>query len=240
ETRAKYGDLLMAERAGHGKAATVRRGEYGDQTAGDVHERGLRAWRAGDHAVAVSILDRAVWMYKGMSRAPDDTADRKAMQVRANLGSAKLADDDVDGALADLRAAVAGRPLFYNGWLALGRGLLQQASPAAAISALDRAVALLPSRSDAYVLRGRARQELGRHDEAVEDLTRAIELEADSRELRLEARRRRATSRHALGQWGDAADDLEVALELATSDEADDLRAELVDVRASDPVAYAR
>src|SRR6185369_16622025 len=85
-----------------------------------------------------------------------------------------------------------------------------------------------------------ARQELGRHDEAVEDLTRAIELEADSRQLRLEARRRRATSRHALGQWGDASDDLEVALELATPDEADDLRVELADVRASDPVAYAR
>ena len=102
-------------------------------------------------------------MYRVVSRAPNDTADRKAMQVRANLGSAKLAAGDVDGGLADLSAVVAGRPLFYNGWLALGRGQLQHASPATAMPALDRAVALLPLRADAYVLRGRARQELDRH-----------------------------------------------------------------------------
>ena len=240
ETEAKRGDLLMAERAGHRNAATVRRGEYGDETAGDAHDLGLRAWRAGDFALAVSTLDRAFRMYLGGSRASNDTAERRAMQVRANLGSAKLAAGDVDGGLADLRAVVAGRPLFYNGWLALGRGQLQHASPATALPTLDRAIGLLPLRPDAYVLRGRARQELGRHAEAAEDLTRAIELEPVARELRFEARRRRATSRRALGQWGDAADDLEVALELATYDEADEVRAELVDVRASDPVAYAR
>ena len=50
ETEAKHGDLLMAERAGHRNAATVRRGEFGDETAGDAHDLGLRAWRAGDIA----------------------------------------------------------------------------------------------------------------------------------------------------------------------------------------------
>jgi len=151
-----------------------------------AHESAL-AWRAkggGDaaiHCVAVALL--GLGEYGQAARTMEELAGRTDPK-RPDLGAGLLA-----------QAA--------NAWLIAGKA-------EAALTALDKALALRPDDAATLIDRSIARTSLGRDWDALDDLNRALELDPD----RVEALVFRAAAWRRVAAWELAVQDIDRALEL--------------------------
>jgi Flp pilus assembly protein TadD len=150
-------------------------------------------------------------------RSGADPAARAA--VFAEAGSAWTLAGDPDRAFAAATMALTLAP--DDPALVLDRALALGATGryAEALEDLDRAVALDPSRADAWVLRGAAKRQLGRTAEAERDVAHALSLAPDNAEALVE----RGALRRAKGDVRGARADWERAAQLAPDSEAADL-----------------
>lgn len=126
-------------------------------------------------------------------------------------------------ALREAERLAAGRTLAGLDQ-ALGYALVVEGRLEEAVARLDRAVEQAPGAPLPYRLRGRARLELGRHEQAIEDLSRALEIDgADLPTRLLHAQTLAAAGRHA-----DAREGLRSHLRRMDSDPSDSRRAEVL------------
>jgi len=137
--------------------------------------------------------------------------DKKAQAtVYSNRGNAKLAADDIEGAIVDFSKAVDLQPenakLVYNRALAFG----QADKLNKAIEDLDRAIELNPEMVPAYFNRGSARYNIGNYQGAADDFTEVLRLKPNH----AEAHAKRAFARKALGLMDLAREDARIARNL--------------------------
>ena len=139
-------------------------------------------------------------------RSGADAATRAA--VFAEAGSAWTLAGEPDRAFAAATMALTLSP--DDPALALDRALALGSMDryAEALQDLDRAVALDPSRAEAWALRGAAKRQLGRAGDAERDIERALSLAPDNAEALLERgalRRVKGDVRGARADWERAA-----------------------------------
>ena len=164
------------------------------------------------HCAALALLalgetERGAERLEDLARRSDsDPATRAA--VFAEAGNAWMLAGDADRAFGAATMALTVAPdepaLLLDRALALGA--LERFADA--VEDLDRAVALDPSRADAWVLRGAAKRQLGRAAEAERDVAHALSLAPDNAEALLERaalRRARGDVRGARADWERAA-----------------------------------
>ncbi len=176
---------------------------------------GWEAAGGGDgarHCAALALLalgetERGAERLEDLARRSGaDPAARAALFAEA--GNAWMLAGDADRAFGAATMALTLAPdepaLVLDRALALGA----MERYAEALEDLDRAVALDPSRADAWVLRGAAQRRLGRAAEAERDVARALALSPDNAEALLERgalRRSRGDVRGARADWERAA-----------------------------------
>ena len=164
------------------------------------------------HCAALSLLalgetERGAERLEDLARRSGaDAATRAA--VFAEAGSAWTLAGEPDRAFAAATMALTLAPddpaLVLDRALALGA----MGRYGEALLDLDRAVALDPSRAEAWMLRGAAKRQLGRTGEAERDLARALSLAPDNAEALLERgalRRTRGDVKGARADWERAA-----------------------------------
>ncbi len=101
-------------------------------------------------------------------------------------GIARYLANDIDGAIADLTAALHLHPQFAEAYLALGTAYGE--SPAA-LENFTEAIRINPAYVQAYYNRGLARGREGDYEGAIADFTRVLQLKPDHpqwRNLRLD------------------------------------------------------
>ncbi len=125
----------------------------------------------------------------------------------ANLVALRLEAGDTDGAAADVEAALLHRAEDPRLHCLHGLVALEQGDPGTARAALDRALALDPTRTDALANRAVLRFDRGDVDGALADLTAALELTDDPA-----VRENRAVAYEAAGRLPEAIADCELAL----------------------------
>ena len=176
---------------------------------------GWEAAGGGDgarHCAALALLalgetERGAERLEDLARRSGaDPATRAA--VFAEAGNAWMLAGDADRAYAAATMALTLAP--DDAAVVLDRALALGAMEryAEALEDLDRAVALDPSRVDAWVLRGAAKRQLGRAAEAERDVAHALSLAPDNAEALLERaalRRARGDVRGARADWERAA-----------------------------------
>ncbi|MBL8798373.1 MAG: protein kinase, partial [Planctomycetia bacterium] len=115
---------------------------------------------------------------KSLQQRPNDTI-RYGLLV--NRGLARLLNQQHDGAIADLREALALRPQELPAYVNLAQARYERQEWDAALALLDRAATLTPPESAAGIHRHRARlhQARGDTDAALHDLDRAARLDPD-------------------------------------------------------------
>ena len=175
------------------------------------------------HCAALSFLalgetERGAERLEDLARRSGaDPAARAA--VFAEAGSAWTLAGEPDRAFAAATMALTLAPddpaLMLDRALALGA----TGRYAEALEDLDRAVALDPSRADAWLLRGAAKRQLGRVEDAERDVARALSLAPDNAEALLE----RGALRRTKGDVRGARADWEQAARLATDPAAAEL-----------------
>jgi tetratricopeptide (TPR) repeat protein len=101
--------------------------------------------------------------------------DAKHVDALCDRGFLYAANKNVSAALADFNAALAIDPNHARAHLLKGRTLLTQGKKEEAKQYFDKAVELSPL-SESYLARAQFRQEIKMHAEAVEDYSKAIEL----------------------------------------------------------------
>ncbi|GAA0569303.1 tetratricopeptide repeat protein [Craurococcus roseus] len=187
---------------------------------------GWEAAGGGDgarHCAALALLalgetERGAERLEDLARRSEADAAARAA-VFAEAGNAWMLAGDADRAYAAATMALTLAPddpaLVLDRALALGA----MERYAEALEDLDRAVALDPSRIDAWVLRGAAKRQLGRAAEAERDVAHALSLAPDNAEALLE----RAALRRAKGDVRGARADWERAMRMATDSETADL-----------------
>lgn len=164
------------------------------------------------HCAALSLLalgetERGAERLEDLARRSGaDPAARAA--AFADAGNAWMLAGDADRAFAAATMALTLAP--DDPALALDRAAALGAMEryAEALEDLDRAVALDPSRADAWVLRGAAKRQLGRAADAERDVAHALSLAPDNAEALLERaalRRARGDVKGARADWGRAA-----------------------------------
>ena len=165
-------------------------------------ERSARMFRAallsalGDHAGALAEADSAVAL------------GRLAPDVRLLRARARRRAAHTKGALADVESGLAlaaddTRLLTLRGWL-----LIDEGRPAAALAALDWAVAV-GAGGRAHAARAQAHWELGRYQESIATWTLALRDDQEDADAFLE----RARCFVRLGRWDAALADLESAVD---------------------------
>jgi tetratricopeptide (TPR) repeat protein len=187
---------------------------------------GWEAAGGGDgarHCAALALLalgetERGAERLEDLARRSGaDPATRAA--VFAEAGNAWMLAGDADRAFGAATMALTLAPddpaLLLDRALALGA----MERYADALEDLDRAVALDPSRADAWVLRGAANRQLNRAAEAERDVARALALAPDNAEALLE----RGALRRARGDVRGARADWERAARLAPDSDAAEL-----------------
>jgi Tfp pilus assembly protein PilF len=151
--------------------------------------RGLAKLGAGDHAGAIGLFNEAV---------AADSEDVHALYFRAvTRGRQK----DLDGAAADLRAALAVKPDFAAAALELGVVLIDAGDEEGAIAPLEAARRDNALEARASFLLGFARLRTGDLAAAGADFSRAAELDA---ELRVPAEYYAGVAAYKSGNWPDA------------------------------------
>lgn len=193
---------------------------------------GVLAARAGQHATALALIDRAIAVYPGDASFHTNRGNvlRDLKQPDAALASfdhaIALRPDDADAhfnrgvALQDL-----GRPADALGsydralgidarhahaWHNRGNALLALGDPASATDSHDRALAIDPAYVLAWQSRGHALAALGRPDAAVDSFDRAIALDPSDAAPHYN----RGTLQKTLGRFDAALASFEAALRL--------------------------
>lgn len=164
------------------------------------------------HCAALSMLalgetERGAERLEDLARRSGADAAARAA-VFAEAGSAWTLAGEPDRAFAAATMALTLAP--DDPGLVLDRALALGATGryAEALEDLDRAVALDPSRADAWVLRGAAKRQLGRVEDAERDVAHALSLAPDNAEALLERgalRRTKGDVRGARADWERAA-----------------------------------
>lgn len=126
-------------------------------------------WRGhGYLAEAHACVDEPALALRQMARAAAAAPPPERAQALAWQSELDLWLGDYETALARAsRAAELGAP-FAHGWK--GAALLKLGRPAEAAAQLDRALAMYPHDDEARLWRAEARRELGRFEEALDDL----------------------------------------------------------------------
>ncbi len=192
------------------------------------------------HCAALSLLalgetERGAERLEDLARRSGaDAATRAA--VFAEAGSAWTLAGEPDRAFAAATMALTLAPddpaLVLDRALALG----STGRYAEALEDLDRAVALDPSRADAWVLRGAAKRQLGRAAEAEHDVARALTLAPENAEALLE----RGALRRTKGDVRGARADWERAARLAPDSAAADLARRNLELNPAQPPTRRR
>jgi tetratricopeptide (TPR) repeat protein len=159
-------------------------------------------YNRGDLAAELGDLDTALAEFSYVLEL--DPAFVDALVNRAAL---RLQTGDVDGAAADVAAGLRQRADSAPLHCLHGLVAIEQGDPAAARTALDRALALDPGRTDALANRAVLRFESGDPEGAVADLTAALALTDDPA-----IRENRALAHEACGRLPEAVADCERAL----------------------------
>jgi tetratricopeptide (TPR) repeat protein len=100
--------------------------------------------------------------------------------VRRNRGIARLATEDIDGALSDLEAAVADLPDDIMTHLNLGRAYSALGREAEAVVAFETVTRLEPEWPGGWINLSASFLELGMRAQAIDHARRAVELEPES------------------------------------------------------------
>lgn len=192
-----------------------------DMDARQFFMRGTHYSRKGDSLSALRDLTACIWLDPG-----SDLAYYNRGVVQEELGDSRRAVEDYSHALLL-------DPHFNEALCNRGSIYAREGHPGRAVEDFSRVIgdgdALTPStrcphppdpplpeyRARGSALRGQVYADLGRHDEAVEDFTRALTLGVDEADMRY----RRGLSLRALGNEDRAREDFEKAAELG-SDEA--------------------
>lgn len=116
---------------------------------------------------AITTLERA------LALAPDDAL------LHSDLGSARAATGDREGAIACWRRACEFGPEQPTPWFNLGRNLQQAGDTDGAIAALERAIALAPKLLPARILLGDALVHAGRFAAAADHYRTALRQQPD-------------------------------------------------------------
>lgn len=125
---------------------------------------GLSAWKMGDHETASRELGRAVEL------------DSSSVKARTNLARVLLERGLAVEALPQIQAAVELAPESHETWRVLGNAYAQLGDTEAAMHAFREAMLL--NRSDAWTMNnyGLLLIRLGRYEDALGPLARAVEL----------------------------------------------------------------
>jgi tetratricopeptide (TPR) repeat protein len=131
----------------------------------------------GDAYVAEEKFPEAIIEYKNVLRIdPNDPA------AHYGLALAYLATENARQAFWELQETVRLEPANHEARLRYGQFLLYGKEEDLE-NAVEQATAIVeaePERAEAYLLRARARQQLGRRDEALADYEKAVEVKPDS------------------------------------------------------------
>ncbi len=202
--------------AARGRAA-ARRGRGPEppcaRRAGAGRRPRARAARArrraeGDRAGAIEDCARLI-------ASDDPRARANGLNLR---GAMRAETDDLQGALADLSAALECEPGLALAWSNRAELRCRLGDPGGALEDSARALSLEPRTSQHWLVRGRVRHLLGEHRQAVEDLDQAVLFDPDLPQPHL----LRARCRTELGDLPGALADLD--------------RAVVLDPRSADPL----
>jgi len=206
--RARASDYLAfarAVRADEGQSLTVETAAAGapaiPETAkpDELYEAGMAAFRSGNLAAAVELLERVVkaepkhkrvWNELGLAYTMQGKLDqagesfRKQIEMdpydeRAHLllGITLGQQRKYPEAIETLRKQIELNPLDIQARAALGTIYLEQRKYAEAVPELDKAVALAPNESALRVSLGQAYLNLGQGDQALTEFDKAVELD---------------------------------------------------------------
>jgi tetratricopeptide (TPR) repeat protein len=127
---------------------------------------------------------------EALRSATGDLMYRTPHLAWGNLGWAYYEQHDYPDALNALQQAVAIQPQFCNGWFRIGQVdfALGEAGDVSAFAhaedalthALENTAEECQALQDAWLLRGETRARLGRHDDAVSDFERCVELNQET------------------------------------------------------------
>lgn len=158
----------------------------GQELSSTWHEDVRKCAEAHDWTGAMRIVDREI------ARTPQD-ADIRAWRARVLTWSGRLAEAEVE--YREILAAGADDP---DNWMGLANVYSREGRARDAIYALDRAVALDPSRADIRVARARVMQALGAQSKAKVEFKRALDLDPQNVDGQAGIISLRAESRHEL------------------------------------------
>ena len=129
---------------------------------------GLSAWKIGDHVTAAQALNKAVEL------------DSSSVKTRTNLARVLLEQGNAADALPHIQVAVELEPESHEIWRVLGNTHAQLGDSEAALFAFRQA--LLRNRNDAWTMNnyGLLLIRLGRYEDALGPLARAVELKPES------------------------------------------------------------
>ena len=202
---------LKSERPQEGIAFLTRELAEHPQNAKAWYYRGVCHANTGDAPTALSDFDRALELMPG---------DANALLRRSELNTANKA---YAAAVADLEAVLrkhqAG-PIAEHALMGIGEVRMRQGDHLAAIAVYDRLVAIAPSDARSWFNRGIAYGQNKAHQQAYDDLSRAIKLDGWMHK----AFTSRAIELVHLDRKQEACGDLAKAKELG-DDSVDELRA---------------
>lgn len=137
--------------------------------------RAQESFDAGQRLFAVARYDQAIAACDRAVALKADFADAYILRGRAHA-----ALNDQEHAVADFSAAIEIRPRDPQAPIERASAYIDQKNYAAAISDAASAIALDPKLARAYNLRGTALRALGQAQKAIEEFTRAAELEPNA------------------------------------------------------------
>jgi len=174
----------------------------------ELARRAVRRRAEGERAGAIEDCARLI-------ASDDPRARANGLNLR---GAMRAEADDLQGALADLSAALECEPGLALAWSNRAELRCRLGDPGGALEDSARALALEPRTSQHWLVRGRVRHLLGEHRQAVEDLDQAVLFDPDLAQPHL----LRARCRTELGDLPGALADLD--------------RAVVLDPRSADPL----
>jgi tetratricopeptide (TPR) repeat protein len=167
-----------------------------------LHQFGVMATMAGEHAMAADLIDRAV-----------RNAGSAAIDYLPDLALAQVLSGRQEDALATFRRVIDARPDDATAHYNMGNLLNMLGDPDAAVEALQRAVALRPDFAEAHANLGATLHTAKRYEEAVAAYRRALETLPDNADLFANV----GALCRSLGRFDEAADAYRRALSLAPS-----------------------
>jgi tetratricopeptide (TPR) repeat protein len=176
----RLGAMVEAERC-YGKALPMQR------TVGDVRSIGITVANLGEvarmqgrHEAALTLLDEAITTHEASSfLAGEADAWGNLAHLRLDMGQPTVALDCLERAFD---RAERGNAMWNEAFLCLSLAIahMMNASPDAAITALDRAEAAGGMESGVAVVRGELALDAGRIDEAITHFERGVAIDPDS------------------------------------------------------------